>query len=140
MNFDNTNEVEDFLLLHDIKPTSNRILVTRHLAAANGPLSLSELETELDTLDKSSISRVLGLLSAHSAVHEIEDGRGIAKYELCDSTGHCSPSHYHAHFYCEKCHATYCLDDVHAICPSLPDNFSVNSINFMIKGVCANCR
>ncbi|MDE6804880.1 MAG: transcriptional repressor, partial [Muribaculaceae bacterium] len=44
-----------------IKPTSNRLLVLRTLLDAPSPLSLIELETELETVERSSILRVLTL-------------------------------------------------------------------------------
>ena len=69
----------------DVKPTSNRLLVVRTLREATSPMSLIELETELETLDRSSIQRVLTLLAGKGLVHVMEDGRGVANYELCHS-------------------------------------------------------
>ena len=34
-----------------IRPTANRILVTRELLTSERPLSLTELETRIDTMD-----------------------------------------------------------------------------------------
>lgn len=133
------NEALDFLTDAGIKPTPNRQLVVQALADAQSPLSLMDLETELETMDKSSVFRVLSLLLEHNAVHAMEDGRGIAKYELCHSDSHHDPSHMHAHFYCEKCRHTFCLEDVKVPAPGLPEGFEPSSINFMVKGVCADC-
>lgn len=124
----------------DIKPTPNRILVTRSLLAAESPLSLLELEKDLQTLDRSSISRVLALLLEHGAVHAMEDGRGITKYEICHSDHHCSVSDMHPHFYCEKCNRVFCFEDINAPEINIPDTFQVRSVNFMIKGICPDCR
>ena len=124
----------------DIKPTPNRILVIRSLLAAESPLSLLELEKDLQTLDRSSISRVLALLLEHGAVHAMEDGRGITKYEICHSDHHCSVSDMHAHFYCEKCNRVFCFEDINAPEINIPDAFQVRSVNFMIKGICPDCR
>lgn len=134
------NEIEEFLEHSRIKPTVNRILVTKALMKANSPLSLTELETDLETLEKSSVSRVLSLLLARGAIHMVEDGRGIAKYEICHAEGKCTPSHFHAHFYCEKCQHTYCLDEIKVSEPQLPAGFSALSVNYMIKGICKNCN
>lgn len=133
-------EIESFLEHAGIRPTSNRVLVTRALFESDFPLSLSELETELETLDKSSIFRVLSLLLAHGAIHAVEDGRGIAKYEICEAEGECHPEHFHAHFYCEKCQRTFCLDNVKVSEPQLPEGFTSRSVNYMIKGICKDCR
>ena len=123
----------------NIKPTPNRILVIRSLLAAESPLSLLELEKDLQTLDRSSISRVLALLLEHGAVHAMEDGRGITKYEICHGEHHCSVSDMHAHFYCERCNRVFCFEDINAPEINIPDAFQVRSVNFMIKGICPDC-
>lgn len=132
-------EIEAFLEGVGIKPTANRILVTEALMQSECPLSLTELETHLETMEKSSVFRVLSLLEAHDAIHAVEDGRGVAKYEICHEHGECSPAHYHAHFYCEECRRTFCLDDVAVNEPQLPAGFKARSVNYMIKGRCPDC-
>lgn len=134
------NGIEEFLVKAGVKPTSNRILVTRALMESESPLSLTELETELETMDKSSVFRVLSLLLAHGAVHAVEDGRGIAKYEICEADGDYTPEHFHAHFYCEHCQRTFCLDNIKVHEPQLPSGFSARSVNYMIKGICKDCE
>ena len=131
--------IKAFLEGVGIKPTVNRILVTEELMKSECPLSLTELETRLETLEKSSVFRVLSLLESHDAVHAVEDGRGVAKYEICHESGECSPSHYHAHFYCERCRRTFCLDKISVTEPQLPDGFAARSVNYMIKGRCPDC-
>ena len=133
-------DIDAFLEHSGIRPTSNRVLVTRALMESAAPLSLTELETELETLDKSSVFRVLSLLLAHGAIHAVEDGRGITKYEICETDGDCHPDHFHAHFYCEKCQRTFCLDDLKVSEPVLPAGFVPRSVNYMIKGICPNCK
>ena len=49
----------DILIAHGIRPTANRILVVRALLAADRPMSLTELEHKILTLDKSGIFRAL---------------------------------------------------------------------------------
>lgn len=131
------------LLLNDagIRPTPNRILVLREIVASDCPLSLSELEVRLETLDKSSIFRTITRLLEHQLIHAVEDGRGIAKYELC--IGHDADGEHddmHAHFYCEKCGRVSCLHDIPAPSVTLPAGYEAHSINFMIKGLCPHCR
>ena len=46
---------------HDVKPTANRLIVLRTLDAAGRPMSLSELEYKILTIDKSGIFRTLSL-------------------------------------------------------------------------------
>lgn len=122
-----------------VKATSNRLLVMREIFRSHAPLSLSELERALVSLDKSSISRVLNLLQKHHVIHGVEDGRGIIKYELCHADRHCSEGDMHAHFYCEKCGKVYCFKEIAAPIVDVPVGFSISSINYMLKGTCPAC-
>lgn len=123
-----------------LKVTANRLLVLRALMASPGPLSLLEIESALETLDRSSISRVLSSLLEHDIIHSLEDGRGVTKYEICHGESHCSPEDMHVHFYCEKCHRTYCFEDIAAPEIKIPTEFNIRSVNYMLKGLCPSCN
>lgn len=134
------NNTEAILAAHGIRPTTNRILVIRALTDSRGPMSLMQLEGEIDTLDKSSISRTLSLLLSKGIVHVLEDGRGIAHYELCaNHNEHDSDDDIHPHFYCERCQRVYCLDNATIPPVEVPDDFEVSRVNFMLTGICAKC-
>ena len=122
-----------------VRVTSIRILVMEALTAASRPMSLSDLETVLDTVDKSSIFRSLEAFEKHHAVHSIDDGTGSVKYEVCEGEDECTVSAMHAHFYCEKCHKTYCLKEISAPVVDLPEGFEMNSVNYIVKGTCREC-
>ena len=131
---------ETLLNKKGVRATANRILVLRTLLSSEYPMSLSGLEAKLETLDKSSIFRVLTLFLEHSIVHAIEDGSGSLKYEICSSDGECSISDMHVHFHCDSCHRTYCFEDTNIPLVNLPEGFAPHSINYMIKGECPECR
>jgi Fur family ferric uptake transcriptional regulator len=134
-------ECETLLASHDIKPTANRIVVAKTLAAAERPMSLSELEYKILSIDKSSVFRVLTLFREHHLVHVIEDGGDGVRYELCHShDGHAEDDDQHVHFYCERCHRTFCLHDTPIPTVSLPEGYRLTSINYMVKGLCPECR
>ena len=68
----------DLLERHGIKPTANRIVVVKALAATEHPASLSELEQRIVTIDESGIFRALITFRAHRLVHQWEDReRGV---------------------------------------------------------------
>ncbi len=131
-------KLENILEIKGVKPTSNRILVVRAMLAAARPVSVTELETMLAPMDKSSIFRVLSLFVGHHIVHVIEDGSGTVKYEVCGSE-RCTVSDMHTHFYCEKCHRTYCFKAIQIPEIELPEGFSMSSVNYVVKGVCPEC-
>ena len=133
-------ECEELLREHGIKPTANRIVVAKELAAAERPMSLTELECKIVSIDKSGVFRTLTLFREHHMVHVIEDGGDGVRYELCHShDGHEHDDDQHVHFFCENCHRTFCISDVPIPSVILPDGYKLTSINYMAKGLCRDC-
>lgn len=135
-----TEEIVHKLEAKGIKPTSNRILVMKTLVNEQNPLSLKDLEQKMVSMDKSSIFRTLTLFLEHDAVHAFEDGRGILNYEVCEEEGECDHHDGHIHFYCESCHRSFCMEDIHIPSFELPEGFYPHSVSFVIKGECPECR
>ena len=123
-----------------MKPTANRIVVVKALEAAGRPMSLSELEYKILTIDKSGVFRALTLFKEHHLVHVIEDGGDGVRYELCHSHDGEVDDDLHVHFYCERCRRTYCLEDIPIPEVALPAGFEMTSVNFMVKGICPQCK
>ncbi len=130
----------ELLEQHGIKPTANRIVVVRALAQAGHPVTLSELEYKILSIDKSGVFRALTLFREHHLVHAIDDMAGGTRYELCHSHSDDEDDDLHVHFYCEQCHRTFCLDQTPVPTVSLPDGFQMTSANYIVKGVCPNCE
>ena len=93
-------EIEALLEQHGVKPTANRIVVARTLAEASRPMSLTELEYKILSIDKSGVFRALTLFREHHLVHVIEDGGNGVRYELCHSHDEDDDDDLHMHFYC----------------------------------------
>jgi len=135
-----SEDCEALLVAHDIKPTANRIVVAKTLAAAERPMSLSELEYKILSIDKSGVFRALTLFRERHLVHVIEDGGDGVRYELCHShDSHAKDDDQHVHFYCERCHRTFCLHDTPIPAVQLPHGYHLASINYMAKGLCPEC-
>lgn len=133
------NEEIALLEQHGVKPTANRIVVVKALAAAGRPMSLTELEYNILTIDKSGIFRALTLFRDHHLVHVIEDGGDGVRYELCHSHATDVDDDLHVHFYCERCRRTFCLEQVAVPAVPLPPGFTMTSVNYMVKGICPDC-
>ena len=132
-------ECTELLTLHGIKPTANRIVVVRALAQAGRPLTLTELEYQILSIDKSGVFRALTLFREHHLVHVIEDGGDGVRYELCHSHSDHEDDDLHVHFFCEQCRRTFCLKQIQVPVVPLPDGFKLNSINYVLKGLCPEC-
>ena len=131
--------MEHLLEEHGVKATPNRLLVARALAGAGRPLSLMELEAQLETIDKSAIFRTLGAFKDAHLVHVLEDSGEGVRYELCHSHHDDHDDDVHVHFYCTKCHRTYCLEDTPVPPVQVPEGYEVESVSYLLKGVCPEC-
>lgn len=138
-------EADDLLQQSGIRPTPNRTLVLIALAQATRTLSLADLDTLLDTLDRSSIFRALRTLAAHHLIHSLTDPTGTLRYELCHCPQHaqCPPTHTHddehVHFFCERCQQTFCLSQIPVPRITLPDGYHPTATTLLLKGLCPKC-
>ena len=72
----------------------------------------------MPTVDKSTLFRTLNLLSdLHAPQSKIK----------------------HIHFNCRICHQTVCLTDVSLPEVTLPDGYTVEDTEYVVKGVCPKC-
>lgn len=133
------DETTKLLQAHGIKPTANRIVIAKALAADERPMTMAELENQIMTIDKSGVFRTLMLFKAHHLVHAFESGDGTVEYEFCMSHGTDDDEDMHVHFYCESCHRTFCFYDTPIPSVDIPDGFEMDSVNYMIKGLCPDC-
>lgn len=131
--------IEKRLIDHGVRPTAVRNMLLSALSAHHGPVSAQELEIELDTVDRSTISRSLATFAEAGLLHIIDDGTGIPKYECCPSERHHTAADSHAHFHCIRCGATLCLEELHVTAPQLPEGFEVQDISYVITGLCPKC-
>ncbi len=130
---------EQRLEARDIKPTATRILIFKAMLNFSQAFSLADVETELDTVDKSTLSRTIHLFHEKHLIHSIDDGSGSIKYSVCSETCSCSLKDLHVHFYCNRCKKTYCLESISIPSVQLPPGFLLNSVNFVMKGLCDSC-
>lgn len=127
------------LLHRGIKPTATRLLILRQMFRGDETVSLPQLEKLLPTVDKSTISRTLGVFLMNKLIHVVDDGTGCLKYNVCSDDCDCGVDDEHTHFYCESCHRTFCLKRIHVPVVQLPDGFRLSSINYVVKGLCPEC-
>ncbi len=122
-----------------IRPTANRIVVAGALDRAGRPMSMSELEAQIATIDKSGIYRALTEFHKHHLVHTVDAVDGEVRYEFCHSHHSDYDDDRHAHFYCEACHRTFCIDHVRVPQIDVPEGFVPSAVSYTIKGLCSDC-
>lgn len=135
-----SEKIDNQLKQRNIKPTAMRQLVLQVLTDQKTAISLSELEQKFEKADKATLYRTLKTFEAKKLIHSIDDGTGSVKYALCHESCECNPKDLHVHFLCTKCKNTYCLNELSVPEINLPANFSLESINMVVKGICSSCR
>ena len=132
-------DLEELFARHGVKLTANRLLIARALQEAGRPLSMTELETRLETIDKSNVFRTLTAFREAHLVHALEDAGDGVRYELCHSHSN-EDDDVHVHFYCTRCHRTYCLEDTPVPPVEVPEGYEAESLSYLVKGICPECR
>ena len=105
-------------------------------------LSHAGLQEQLGGLcDRVTVYRVLKRLEDEGLIHKVHNIDGVVKYARCNHPPEVPhhEHHDHAHFNCSRCHEVTCLNEVNPIY-SLPENYAVEELNFVLSGVCPNCR
>jgi Fur family ferric uptake transcriptional regulator len=131
---------EQKLIEKNINPTAMRLLVLDFLLNQNAAISLSDIEKGLAPADRITIYRTLKTFEEKGLVHAIDDGTGSPKYALC--LDECNPNEHHdmhVHFFCITCKETFCLPDSKIPGITLPEKFSSQEMNLLVKGICSSC-
>ena len=123
---------------HGLKATANRILILNALRQAGRPLSLTEIETALESVDKSIISRNLAIFREHHLLHTLSDEDSV-RYEVFHFADGEEDDDRHVHFHCEVCGRTFCLEDLPVPAVRCPDGFIVQGVDCLAHGICPDC-
>ena len=129
--------VEQLMAAHGVKVTANRLLIARALEEAHRPLSMMELEERLESIDKSNVFRALVAFKDAHLVHVLEGDP--VRYELCHSHHEGHDDDLHVHFYCVKCHKTYCLEEIPVPHIQAPEGYQVQEESYLLRGICPQC-
>lgn len=132
-------DFENKLTQKGIAPTAMRLLVIEKLSQQKAAISHKELTALFEKADATTLFRTLKTFLEHKLIHTIEDGTGHIKYALCTEGCTCSPADLHSHFHCTICQKTFCLLNAKPSPINLPQNFTLQSINLVLKGVCDAC-
>ena len=92
------------------------------------------------TNDKVTIYRALSAFEKKCLIHRVPDKSNLIRYALCQKE--CSKIHHkhnHAHFICNVCAQTFCLDNIKL--PQINDTsgFKINKTKLTLEGACPSC-
>lgn len=134
---------EDILKHHKLRRTNGRVAVLEKFSGNNKAFSHSELLQSLASkIDRVTLYRILDQFEKQGILHKIPDDEVSVKYALCDhkhEVGH-KHSDDHAHFKCNECGETYCLEESDIPAFKAPQGFKVTEQFLILGGVCAQCH
>ena len=134
-------EVIKRLKAHNLRNTSIRKEVLELFMQSEGrALSNQDLEEQLDNPDRITLYRTLKAFEDRGLIHLAVDRGGISKYALCsdDCTTHAHHDS-HAHFHCQVCGKTICLEGEIIIKAQPPTGYQVQQEKLVLEGACAEC-
>ena len=133
-------KVDGKLEKKNVRITAMRELILEELSRKPVAISLKELESRFAQSEKSTLYRTLKTFEKKKIIHSVDDGSGSIKYAVCHDTCECNPSDLHIHFHCIKCGQTYCMPELPIPEINLPEGYTLNEANFVVKGICEYCQ
>lgn len=131
----------DSLIAHGFRRTSFRIELLQIFIESKHGLSFKDIKGKItSTQDKVTIYRGIDAFLEKGLIHQVPTTGTSPKYAVTASPGSKDASnHQHAHFICQKCNNTFCLEDVDL--PELKSigGFEVNKSKLTLEGHCPNC-
>lgn len=128
----------DILNNHSLKRTSCREGLIDVIMAANQALSENEIRERLSgNYDRTTFYRSFKTLEEHNIIHKIVIDNQTVKYAIDTSITHKKG---HAHFFCNECHTVKCLKSVTLQNVELPEGYTEEETEIIIKGTCAICK
>ena len=131
-------EAVELLNRHNLKRTACREGIIEVVMKADQALSVNEIRERLaGNYDRTTFYRSFKTLEEHKIIHKIVVDNQLVKYALDNTITHKIE---HAHFYCVSCNTVECMDSIPVQKYHLPDGYSDDGAEVIIKGRCAICR
>lgn len=134
--------IEKLLKQHHLRRTPMRMeVLSVFLEAGNEAIAHPELERRLPNADRITLYRTLKAFEEKGIVHQVVDSSNATKYALCRDQ--CTEHHHHdehAHFHCQDCGKTVCLDAITTSTFQVPMGFKVEQTHLVLEGTCDGCN
>ena len=134
-------DLESVLHQHGLRKTTFRKELLSLFFDARSSLTAEEIKSKVGgTNDKVTIYRALDAFNKNGLIHRVPDKRNLTRYALCRTE--CSANehiHNHAHFICNNCNETFCIDEIEV--PVIKDSkgFNIKSSKLTLEGDCPDC-
>ena len=134
-----SEQLEKILKQKEINPTAMRLMVLDYFLKQDSAISLSDLESDFDYSDRTTLFRTLKTFEKKGLLHSINDG-SITVYAICMDD--CSEEYHvdsHIHFCCSSCKKVFCLPKVKTPDVEIPSDFKLEKLDIVAHGLCSDC-
>jgi Fur family ferric uptake transcriptional regulator len=134
-------DVESVLYKHGLRKTAFRKELLSLFHDVNSSLTAEEIKNKVGaTKDKVTIYRALDSFEKGGLIHRVPDKNNLTRYALCQTEcGIDEHVHNHAHFICDNCNETFCIDDVEVPKIKSSKGFTIKSSKLTLEGSCTDC-
>lgn len=134
-------DVDIILETHKLRKTTFRRSLLAAFYNSKASLTADEIrETLGNTGDKVTVYRALDAFEKKGIIHKVPDKNNLIRYALCgNKCGDDSHTHNHAHFICESCSKTFCIEDIEV--PEIVNakGFQIKKSKLTLEGQCPTC-
>jgi Fur family ferric uptake transcriptional regulator len=123
--------------------TQPRVAVLTALLSADHASSHQDVATSLaanHSIDRVTVYRVLDWLVEVGIAHRIAGDDRVWRFMLNQADAPTTDAHQHAHFTCNQCGQTFCLNDMPGPFNfQLPSGFQPTEVDLKFRGACSHC-
>ncbi|MGY6647599.1 Fur family transcriptional regulator [Wenyingzhuangia sp. IMCC45574] len=135
------SDLESILEKHGLRKTAFRKELLAIFNNSNATLTVEEIRSKVtSTNDKVTVYRALDAFEKSGIIHKVPDKNNLTRYALCPTkcTTH-NHVHNHAHFICDDCDKTFCIDEIEVPKVKETNGFTIKSSKLTLQGSCPDC-
>ena len=126
-------QAPQILQMHALRQTRCRVEVLQYFLDAQQAQAHADLEDALPEYDRVTLYRTLNTFEQQGILHRVLDDTAVLKYALSLRQ---AP---HAHFKCERCLSTTCMDVALPVL-NLKPGYRVHHQALLLTGLCPGCN
>lgn len=135
-------DIDVVLRDHGLRKTAFRNELLSMFYTIKSSLTAEEIKSKVETAkDKVTIYRALEAFEKSGLIHRVPDKSNLTRYALCHNDCNAEQHiHNHAHFICNSCKETFCIDTVQTPEIESMNGFLIKKAKLILEGDCSDCR
>ncbi len=125
-----------------LRKTAFRMELLALFTQSMSSLSIKDIKSKVGkTTDKVTIYRALDAFEKNGLIHRVPGKSNLARYAMCQSECQLEAhTHNHAHFICNVCDETFCIDGIEVPAIQLDYGYKISASKLTLEGSCPSCQ